>query len=107
MPDDYEQVEPGSTDHHLMMYPGDSLEALACVVKDPNASGVYIRDGGSPISIMVLPPKTAIGTHHVKLGLRSRYGGWKITTEQAVSVIATLSRNAPAALPVQPDVGGN
>jgi hypothetical protein len=68
---------------------GDLLHALICVVATAATSTVEIDDGTAAGAISVLPANTPIGTYRIQLDLKSRVGGWRVTTGAGVSVIAT------------------
>jgi hypothetical protein len=67
---------------------GAFLHALIMTVATSATSTVEIDDGGGT-NIPILAANTPIGVHVVPLNLRSRAGGWRITTGAGVSLIAT------------------
>jgi hypothetical protein len=90
-PTNYETVAVGQADQVLGTNgrAGDWLEALICTVSAAATSTVEIDDGTAAGAIPVLAANTPIGVYVVKLQLRSRVGGWRVTTGAGVSVIAT------------------
>lgn len=90
-PTNYELVAAGSADQVLGTNgrAGDWLEALICTVATSASSAVDLDDGTTAGAIPILAANTPIGVYVVKLQLRSRVGGWRVTTAAGVSVIAT------------------
>jgi hypothetical protein len=90
-PSKYETVAAGSADQVMGTTGavGDWLESLILTVSAAATSTVEIDDGTAAGAIPVLAANTPIGVYVVKLQLRSRVGGWRVTTGAGVSAIAT------------------
>jgi hypothetical protein len=90
-PSIYETVAASQTDQVFGSGAGAAgayLHALIITVATAATSTVEIDDGGGT-NIPILAANTPIGVYRVELGLRSRAGGWRITTGAGASVIAT------------------
>lgn len=88
-PSNYETVAASQTDQVLGTNgkAGDWLERLIISVATAATSTVTLEDGsGSAITIMAA--NTPIGTYSIQLGMRSRLGGWQLTTGAGATVIA-------------------
>jgi hypothetical protein len=89
-PTNYETVAASQTNQVLGTNgkAGDWLEALIVTVATAATGVVSINDNGGT-SIPITAANTPIGVYVVKLQLRSRLGGWRVTTDAGASVIAT------------------
>lgn len=67
---------------------GDFLHSLIITVATAATGTVDIDDGGGS-DIPILAANTPIGVYVVTLNLRSKVGGWRITTGAGATVIAT------------------
>jgi hypothetical protein len=67
---------------------GAFLHSLIVTVGTSATGTVEIDDGGGT-NIPIVPANTPIGVYVVVLNLRSRAGGWRITTGAGATVIAT------------------
>lgn len=88
---EYETVAAGQTNQMLGTTgaAGDYLARVICDVATAATSQVDITDGtGSAINVLQNTVGSGVGTYVIDLGIRSRYGGWKVTTGAGVSVIA-------------------
>lgn len=88
-PNNYETVAASQTDQVLGTNgkAGDWLERLIVTVATAATSTVTLEDGtGSAITIMAA--NTPIGVYVITLGMRSRLGGWQLTTGAGATVIA-------------------
>lgn len=87
----YEQVAAGQADQVLGGdgAAGDYLSHLVLVVDTAATAAVSIKDGaGAAIPVFPNSPGGGVGTYHVKLGLTSLDGAWKVTTGAGVAAIA-------------------
>lgn len=90
-PSQHELVAAGATDQVLGAgagKAGDFLHALIVTVATSATGTVAIDDGGGT-DIPITAANTPIGVYVVELNLRSRTGGWRVTTGAGASVIAT------------------
>jgi hypothetical protein len=90
-PGNYELVAANAADQVMGTNgkAGDWLEALICTVATSATSTVDLDDGTAAGAIPILAANTPIGVYVIKLQMRSRIGGWRVTTGAGVSVIAT------------------
>lgn len=89
--DDYATVAAAQTDSALGTGAvGDYLGTLVCVVAAAATSLVQIKDGGGS-AITVLPNNVTpgIGTYVIRLGIKAKAAGWKVTTGAGVTVLAS------------------
>lgn len=90
----YETVAAGQTDQVLGATggAGDELHRLTIIPAAADCGAVSIKDGaGSAISLFAGGGTTNLADLRpftVEVGMRSRGGGWKVTTGANVSVIA-------------------
>ena len=90
-PSQYETVAAGASDQVLGVgagKAGDFLHMLIVTVATAATGTVEIDDGGGA-NIPITAANTPIGVYPVILNLRSRAGGWRVTTGAGASVIAT------------------
>lgn len=90
-PSIYETVAAGQADQVFGPGAGTAgalLHTLIITVAI-SASGTVAIDDGGGTDIPITAANTPIGVYVVVLNLRSRAGGWRITTGAGASVIAT------------------
>lgn len=90
-PSQYETVAAGASDQVFgggAGKAGDFLHSLIISVATAATGTVEIDDGGGS-NIPITAANTPIGVYVVVLNLRSKTGGWRITTGAGATVIAT------------------
>jgi hypothetical protein len=66
---------------------GDYLDTVVVKVATSGVNGVVDIQDGSDTAIPLVVASTALGTHSIKLGIKSKSGAWSITTGSAATAI--------------------
>jgi len=88
---DYEAVLPLQTDQALgpQGLAGDTLDRLVIVPLSVTCGDVYVKDGSSTaVRVFRKGTLSNLTPIVVEMGLRSVSGGWKVSTQDDVQVIA-------------------